>query len=457
MPWVLTRFRISYFGICMCHVWIFCAIHRGGVNYGGVPITFAMYATLCLFCAIFALATVRAVPSPRLMRADWPVSVVMSAATFLITVQTPVSGALTALIGSVLGGVGIGWLYTRWMTFYAELTIKDVVACIFGALFIGSLVKACVDVMPMIPGAICCMVAPLLSMAALHDAEGHRPPAEPVEKTYSSVASLWPIVAGASVYALITGVVQGARIVADPFPLWALVMMQHIPESLAGAFVIWWVFVHRGSINASLLWRVILLFTATSLLLLPMLGPSLSGQAQAILGIAQALIVMLYWATIADISRHSTFNPWFSFSVCWLFYCVPFVIGHIISMVLGDQTISWPVSAVLIFVAAIALAFLLNESVFDHERVFADLNDPLPQPTDYVTIDEKCRALGEAQGLSQREVEVISLLARGHSKGYVAETLHISENTVRSHSKRIYKKLGVHSVQELMELLGLIG
>ncbi|MFR1167090.1 MAG: helix-turn-helix domain-containing protein [Adlercreutzia equolifaciens] len=37
----------------------------------------------------------------------------------------------------------------------------------------------------------------------------------------------------------------------------------------------------------------------------------------------------------------------------------------------------------------------------------------------------------------------------------IAETLFISENTVRSHSKHIYQKLGVHPKQEVLDLLGL--
>ena len=45
------------------------------------------------------------------------------------------------------------------------------------------------------------------------------------------------------------------------------------------------------------------------------------------------------------------------------------------------------------------------------------------------------------------------LLCQGRSKSYIAESLFISENTVRSHSKNIYRKLGVHSKQELLDLV----
>ena len=46
-------------------------------------------------------------------------------------------------------------------------------------------------------------------------------------------------------------------------------------------------------------------------------------------------------------------------------------------------------------------------------------------------------------GLSQREIEVLRLLARGHSKKQIAELLFISEKTVSHHTQHIYTKIGV--------------
>ena len=55
--------------------------------------------------------------------------------------------------------------------------------------------------------------------------------------------------------------------------------------------------------------------------------------------------------------------------------------------------------------------------------------------------------------LSARETEVAELIARGNSVARIAEMLVVSENTVRTHSKRIYTKLGIHKRQELIELV----
>ena len=55
--------------------------------------------------------------------------------------------------------------------------------------------------------------------------------------------------------------------------------------------------------------------------------------------------------------------------------------------------------------------------------------------------------------LSARETEVMELIARGNTVARIAEQLIVSENTIRTHSKRIYTKLNIHKRQELLELI----
>jgi DNA-binding NarL/FixJ family response regulator len=49
----------------------------------------------------------------------------------------------------------------------------------------------------------------------------------------------------------------------------------------------------------------------------------------------------------------------------------------------------------------------------------------------------------EYLGISAREYEVLTLLAKGGSNREIAERLFVSENTVKSHLKRLYQKLEV--------------
>jgi len=56
--------------------------------------------------------------------------------------------------------------------------------------------------------------------------------------------------------------------------------------------------------------------------------------------------------------------------------------------------------------------------------------------------------------LSDREIEVVELLVQGLTNQNISYQLHISVNTVKSHVKRIYKKLGVSNRLQLINLLG---
>jgi DNA-binding NarL/FixJ family response regulator len=48
-----------------------------------------------------------------------------------------------------------------------------------------------------------------------------------------------------------------------------------------------------------------------------------------------------------------------------------------------------------------------------------------------------------ALGLSSRELEVLTLLSEGQSNSELATSLHVSINTIKTHLKSIYDKLGV--------------
>ena len=49
--------------------------------------------------------------------------------------------------------------------------------------------------------------------------------------------------------------------------------------------------------------------------------------------------------------------------------------------------------------------------------------------------------------------EVLLFLGRGYSPAYVAKKMFLSDSTVRSHIKSIYKKLDIHSREDLLQLI----
>lgn len=104
-----------------------------------------------------------------------------------------------------------------------------------------------------------------------------------------------------------------------------------------------------------------------------------------------------------------------------------------------------------IIVAIVIIAFRLQDHTAD--LLFRDINNvatigAVSGSGDYELI---CTRYARKHNLSERETEILLYVARGYSKPFIAEKLSISDNTVRTHVKRIYEKCSVHSRRELQE------
>lgn len=67
--------------------------------------------------------------------------------------------------------------------------------------------------------------------------------------------------------------------------------------------------------------------------------------------------------------------------------------------------------------------------------------------------DRGCTVTARLFGLTAREASILSYLAKGRDAKFIAGELVISEGTVRTHTKHIYRKMNVHSKQELIDIV----
>ena len=67
--------------------------------------------------------------------------------------------------------------------------------------------------------------------------------------------------------------------------------------------------------------------------------------------------------------------------------------------------------------------------------------------------EELCRTALGSLDLSPREFDVAVLAYRGYSAKKIASTLYVSESTVKTHTSHVYRKVGIHSKQELIAFI----
>ncbi|WP_307982339.1 LuxR C-terminal-related transcriptional regulator [uncultured Senegalimassilia sp.] len=65
----------------------------------------------------------------------------------------------------------------------------------------------------------------------------------------------------------------------------------------------------------------------------------------------------------------------------------------------------------------------------------------------------RCLALADMCLLSRRETEVLFLLAKGYNTKMIQEQLFISAGTANTHMRHVYRKLDVHSQQDLIRMV----
>ena len=71
-----------------------------------------------------------------------------------------------------------------------------------------------------------------------------------------------------------------------------------------------------------------------------------------------------------------------------------------------------------------------------------------PEGKPFVTNESKREDLG----ITRRELEILELIAHGMSNREIAEKLFVSENTVKTHSRRVFDKLGARRRTQAVQM-----
>lgn len=116
----------------------------------------------------------------------------------------------------------------------------------------------------------------------------------------------------------------------------------------------------------------------------------------------------------------------------------------------GVGEASRDLSAAMVFALLVNALYMLSAR---NLRAGWGVVRPVEQAPARDGIDEACASLREAYGLTPREAQVCAMLSRGYSRKRISDELVVSEETARTHAANVFRKLGVHSHQELIALV----
>ena len=102
-----------------------------------------------------------------------------------------------------------------------------------------------------------------------------------------------------------------------------------------------------------------------------------------------------------------------------------------------------------------ALGIWLGLKLTRKEEVVVVKEVLVPSPARFTLNEERLKNLG----ITRRELEILELIAHGMSNREIADKLFVSENTVKTHSSRLFDKLGAKRRTQAVQIakeMGLI-
>lgn len=222
------------------------------------------------------------------------------------------------------------------------------------------------------------------------------------------------------------------------------------------------------------------------LLMLDAVPSELKGLPIALITIATLTVDSLFWselATMAGETHAIAFKLFCKNLLCIQLAklagaCLGLIVQALDSTVAGATVFS-PIVAYVFILCIVAIWWLgahrlLNEAAL-HSRQSDSSPCAKPRTSQYAQEDREgkatagdenastgtgndpsgktCRNIAAAHDLTPREEEVLELLARGRSASYIQKELFISLGTAKTHIRHIYRKLDIHSKQELLDLM----
>lgn len=201
-------------------------------------------------------------------------------------------------------------------------------------------------------------------------------------------------------------------------------------------------------------YRLITTFLLAGVLFLPapMLFPNVPAYLPLAIDVgAFQCLGMGMWILIAGLCRRYQTSCLFAFGLIRAAWSAGPLVGMLIGRWLWygiGLDIAGAFTAACMCVLLIAL---VNNFVFTENTLARALSI---MPTDRKQrFQDRCRAVIERYGLTEREGEIMIMFAKGRNLPYVQEELCLSKSTVSTHRQHIYQKLGVHSAQEMIDLI----
>lgn len=460
-PW-LPAIPAFFLGLGAYRAWIEIAFVGSFVEFPAAKVAshdlfdIVMVATMFL-CALLAKKT-----GPYFGRK--PLYVFSGLALCVATVGMFASFAFpdqASLIGGIaafFGGAGIAIVILLWSELYGCLNPFRVALYYSASMIVAAfIVYLCRGLL--LPWLSVVMFAlPVVSVAAVAAGFRSLPTAELPAVQPMKFSFPWKIVLLMAIYAFAYGLKESSMYQSTFGPHSAF-------GTLAVAAIVFvGVIARGGKFDFGIVYRIALPLMVAAFLILPNVGFLTKAMSDFCTSASYTAFSILIMLIMANLSYR------YGVSAIWLFglergvRALFSLLGRqtetvLSSTGLGAAGSDFVVSGLVVIMVVAATMILFSEKELSSRWGVSFLGGgETPADTAVVKKQElanRCQALARKHGLSPREEEVLLLLAQRKTVGSIERELFIANGTAKTHIRHIYRKLDIHSRDELTDLLGL--
>lgn len=376
------------------------------------------------------------------------------AASLLVLLSGSGGAAQEGLLAAamVAGGVSGALFILLWAEFHSCLDPLRIVLYVSGAFLFGSTGAWLLQDLDPGRAALVLAALPLASVWCLRRSFGQVAPMDLPRSVWGRYEFPWKLIAVLGVYELAYGVWE-----ASPSFVWETYTIGAIGVALA-VFALACFCSRR--FDFALLYRTPFALMLCGLAMAPLTVAF--GEFASDLGVSAGYSLMFLVLTflLCDLSHR--------YGVSVLVLCgmqeltAAFrLAGHQVPQVLENGAVplfvddAFVATALTIAVVVASITLLFGKDLPGKWGAsFFGVGTMATESDDHGRLAERCAALCEAHGLSPREREVFELLAQGKRPSAIERELVIANGTLKSHTRRIYQKLGIHSKRELQDMVG---
>lgn len=511
-------FSLNLCGLVAIRIWIQCTLYDRYMSTDSGIVTIVSNLVRVLLIVILLAVFIRKGFSHKAQKILGYISIVtMTLASLLFLINSDISSQSILWIACICAGCGIVWGGGMWICLYVRLPPGEALFYAFFSLGVSSFLGFFLGLFPENIIYLIAILMPTLSLIGYQNAQrlvdtresgglapdfdsdvGLRDTGRDTLYDKEPKSTFIRLIIGIALFNLALGIARGfpsGESIALPVTFQAIHQFASFFLSL---YLIWWVLGKGRSIHFSTLWNISMTLIVLGVLALAIDDPLFTPLGATLISMSNTFAIGLLWFSCYDVSRHSSVSPYIILGVAWAAHILPRELARASIWVLEPHSaVATTITALIVFLLALSMAFLLNDSIPTVRHLFADFRhngsknllrhrflgrtEKEPQyPTDTTSVNVKIleatlpcddetassKPLTEADSaeaqltrlakqyfLTEREIEVVRLLAQGRTRINIGLKLFITENTVRTYVKNIYVKLNIHSKQELIDRL----